>query len=80
MGKIQKIREQKKIETQLQEELKIKKRKKTFIIIGSVLVVLALAVIAVFYFINLNKPVKIMQVTIGTDKGNIELELNREAA
>lgn len=80
MGKIQKIREQKKMETQLQEELKTKKKKKIITIIGIVLIVLVLAVIAVFYFINSTKPAKIMQATIETDKGNIELELNREAA
>ena len=80
MGKIQKIREQKKVEAQLQEESKTKKRKRTFIIIGGVLVGLILVVVAVFYIINSNKPVKIMQATIETDKGNIELELNREAA
>jgi peptidyl-prolyl cis-trans isomerase B (cyclophilin B) len=44
------------------------------------LVGLILVVVAVFYIINSNKPVKIMQATIETDKGNIELELNREAA
>jgi len=80
MGKIQKIREQKKAEAQMIDELKTKKKKKTLIVVGAVLVGLILVVIAIFYIINSNKPVKTMQATIETNKGNIELELNREAA
>ena len=80
MGRIQKIREQKKIEAQMQTELKAKKRKKTIIICGIVIGVLIIAVAAVFYFMDLAKSQKIVKATIETDKGNIELELNREAA
>lgn len=80
MGKIQKIREQKKIEAQMQEELKTKRRKKTIIICGIAIIVLIVAVAGIFYFINSNKPEKFMKAIIETAKGNIELELNREAA
>jgi peptidyl-prolyl cis-trans isomerase B (cyclophilin B) len=80
MGKAQKIREQKKIDAQLQEESKTRKTKKAITVIIVAVVVLIVAAGAVFYFINSNKPAKIMKATIETDKGNIELELNREAA
>jgi len=80
MGKIRKIREQKKIEAQMQEELKKKKNKKTMLIIGIVIIVLIIAVVAIFYFISLNKSSKIIKVAMQTEKGSIELELYKEAA
>lgn len=80
MGKIQKIREQKKIEAQFQQELKRKKNKKTMLIIGIALIVLVIVVVAIFYFISLNKSSKIIKVTIQIEKGSIELELYRKAA
>lgn len=80
MGKIRKIREQKKIEAQLQQGLKNKKNKKTILIIGIAAIVLIIAIVAIFYFISLNKSSKIVKVTMQTEKGNIELELYREAA
>jgi peptidyl-prolyl cis-trans isomerase B (cyclophilin B) len=80
MGKIQKIREQKKIEAQFQQELKKKRNKKTMLIIGIVIIVLIVITVAIFYFIGLNKSSKIIKVTMQTDKGNIELELYKEAA
>lgn len=80
MGKIRKIREQKKIEAQLQEELKKKRNKKTIFIIGIIIIALIVIVFAIFYFISLNKSSKVVKVTIETEKGNIELELYREVA
>jgi peptidyl-prolyl cis-trans isomerase B (cyclophilin B) len=80
MGKIQKIREQKKIEAQLQVEFKKKKNKKIFSIVASATIVLIIIIVATFYIIRLSGPAKIIGVTIETEKGNIELELNREAA
>lgn len=80
MGKIQKIREQKKIEAQFQQELKRKKNKKTMLIIGIAVIVLVIIVVAIFYFISLNKSSKIIKVIMQTEKGSIELELYRKAA
>lgn len=80
MGKIKKIREQKKIEAQFQEEERKKKNKKRIIVAGIVVLGLAVIVAAIFYFINLNKAKKIIKATIETNKGNIELELYKEAA
>lgn len=80
MGKIQKIREQKKIEATLHEEERKKKRKKYMIIAGIIVLVLVIVVVVIFYFIHLNKAKKVVKATIETDKGNIELELYKNAA
>lgn len=80
MGKIKKIREQKKIEAQFQQEERKKKNKKRIIVAAVIVLGLAIAVAAIFYFINLNKAKKIIKATIETNKGNIEVELYKEAA
>lgn len=80
MGKVRKIREQKKIEAQFQQELKKKRNKKTMFTIGIVIIILIIIAVAIFYFIGLNKSSKIIKVTMQTDKGNIELELYKEVA
>jgi len=80
MGKVRKIREQKKIEAQFQQGLKKKRNKKTMFTIGVVIIILIIIAVAIFYFIGLNKSSKIIKVTMQTDKGNIELELYKEVA
>jgi peptidyl-prolyl cis-trans isomerase B (cyclophilin B) len=80
MGKAQKLKEQRRLEKITTEAEKNKKKKKieTFAVI--VLVIIVIAVVAFFYFNRINKEKPITMVTIETDKGNIELELNKEAA
>lgn len=80
MGKIQKIREQKKAEAIFQEQLKKKKRKKISIIAIAIVLILIVAIAAIIYISYLNKSNKIVRATIETDKGNIELELYKNAA
>ena len=80
MGKIKKIREQKKIEAMMQEKLKKKKRKRAVLIALIVVLVVIVIVVGIFYIINLNKSKKIVKATIETNKGNIELELDKKAA
>jgi peptidyl-prolyl cis-trans isomerase B (cyclophilin B) len=80
MGKIQKIREQKKIDGIFQEQLR-KKRNKKRLIVFSLIFLVAILVIGGFLFIkHLKAGQKFVNATIQTDKGNIELQLNREAA
>lgn len=81
MGKIKKIREQKKIEAIMQEELRRKKKKKILLITTIVFLVIAILVVAGIYIYNSAKNKNIIKkATIETDKGNIELELYKEAA
>jgi peptidyl-prolyl cis-trans isomerase B (cyclophilin B) len=80
MGKAQKLKEQRKLEKITAEAGKSKKKKKIEIIAVIILVAILIAVVAFFYFNRINKEKLITMITIETDKGNIELELNREAA
>lgn len=84
MGKAQKLKEQRKIERINEEAGKSKKRKKIEIIAAAIILVLVLSAVAFFYFSRINKEKIIMEniilVTIKTAKGNIELELDRNAA
>ena len=80
MGKAQKLKEQRKIERINEEVGKSKKRKKIEIIVVVIILVLILGAVAFFYFNRINKEKLITMITIETDKGNIELELNKEAA
>jgi len=59
---------------------KKKKRKKLETITVIILVVLIVAAVAFFYFNRINKEKDIIMVTMETDKGNIELELDKKAA
>jgi len=80
MGKIQKIREQKKAEAIFQEQSKKKKRKKILIIVSVIALALIIVIVAIIYIAHLNKGKKIVNAIIETDKGNIELELYKYAA
>ena len=80
MGKIKKIREQKKIEAAMQEELKKKKQKKILIIFAAIILVLVVMVIAGIFIAQAIKTRNIVKAVIETDKGNIELELDKNAA
>jgi len=80
MGKAQKLKEQRKIERINEEAGKSKKRKKIEIIAVVIILVLILGAVAFFYFNRINKEKLITMIIIETDKGNIELELNKEAA
>jgi len=87
MGKIQKIREEKKIQEQIDNELQKKKNKKAVIIAGIVIVVIIGTVFGISYLLKGKTNIMgneatntTIKVTIETARGNIELELNREAA
>lgn len=80
MGKIQKIREQKRIQAQLEIEIKTKRNKKRFLIFCVVIVVIAIIVGAVFYLLDLKKQKNLINATIETEVGSIELILDRNAA
>ena len=80
MGKIQKIREEKRAQEQLNQEFHRKKTKKTILII---VIIAIIAALLVFGIVFLSKNVswgKTVRAIIETDKGNIELALNKEAA
>ena len=80
MGKIQKIKEQKKIQEQLNQGLKSQKRKKIIRIAIIATVFMAIIIIG-FIFVFQNKAKEnIVKAIIETNQGNIELALNREAA
>src|SRR4030042_6893147 len=80
MGKIKKIREQRKIEEVFQQEVKRKKRKKLEIILIIIILAILVGAGAVFYFSRINKEKNFVFTTIETDKGNIELELDKKEA
>lgn len=80
MGKIQKIREQKKIEAIMQKGLRRKKKKKILLVTAIVFLVIAILIVAGIYIYNSAKNKNIIKAIIETDKGNIELELYKEAA
>ena len=80
MGKIQKIREQKKMEAIIQEDIRRKKRKRINTIGIAIILILIIGSGAVFYFFRTNKQKNIVFATIETEKGNIELELYKDAA
>jgi peptidyl-prolyl cis-trans isomerase B (cyclophilin B) len=80
MGKAQKLKKQRKLEKITAEAEKKNKKKKLETIAAIILVVIIVAAVAFFYFTRINKEKLITMITIETDKGNIELELDKEAA
>jgi len=80
MGRIQKLREQKRMEVILEEDIRKKKKKKISAIGIAIILILVIGAGAVFYFSRINKEKKFVFVTIETEKGNIELELDKKAA
>ena len=80
MGKAQKLKEQRKIERINEEAGKSKKRKKLEIIAAAIILVLVLGAVAFFYFTRISKEKDIVMATIETDKGNIDLEMDKKAA
>jgi len=84
MGKAQKLKEQRKLEKLTEVADKKARKKKIEIIAVIVLLVLALGTVAFLYFNRIHKEKIIMgnliSATIKTERGNIELELNRNAA
>jgi len=80
MGKIQKIREQKRMEAMLQDDIRKKKKKKLSTIGIAIILILIIGVGAVFYFSRTNKEKNLILATVETDKGSIELELDRSTA
>lgn len=80
MGKSQKLKEQRKLEKIITEEGKSKKKKKIETMVAIILVAIVVAVVAFFYFNRINKEKDMIIAIIETDKGNVELELNKKAA
>jgi len=80
MGKIKKIKEQRKMEELLQQDIKRKKKKKLEIILVAVVLIVIIGIGAIVYFFKISKEKTIVSATIETDKGNIELELDKKAA
>lgn len=80
MGRIQKIREQRKMEEIFQQEVKRKKKMKLAIIGSLILVLIVFTVIAVIIFVNYLEEKDIRRVAIETDKGEIKLELHPKLA
>ena len=77
MGKIQKIKENKKIQDQFNQVSNKRKKKKIIMIIISVVIVIIVAILGNKF---LFKSKNMINVIIDTNKGNIELELNRKVA
>ena len=63
-----------------QKEVRRKKKKKLEGILIIVVLVLIIGIGAIFYFSRINKEKNIIFATIETEKGNIELELDKKAA
>jgi len=64
----------------IEETGKKKTKKKKEIIILAVVLLLVIGSGAIFYFSRINKEKSIISVTMETEKGNIELELDKETA
>ena len=80
MGKAQKLKEQRKLEQITLEAGKKKKRKKTEIAVVIILVAALIVVVAFFYLNRINKEKNMITVTMETEKGDIVLELDKNAA
>lgn len=80
MGKSQKLKEQRKIERTLGEESKKKKGKKIILISFASLVLLAIIITGVIYFLSQDKEESIIRTIIKTNKGDIQLDLYKDAA
>jgi len=80
MGKAQKLKEQRKIEREIESEEKKGKKKKKDIIFTIVIIVLVLTIASIFYFSSLKKQENMVLVSIETDKGDIKLELYKDVA
>lgn len=63
----------------MEETGKKKTKKKKEIIILAVVLILLIGAGVIFYFSRVNKEKSIVSVTLETEKGNIELELDKEA-
>lgn len=80
MGKAKKLKEQRKIEREIESEKKKGKKKKKDLIFTIVIIVLVLTVASIFYFSRLEKQENIVFISIETDKGDIKLELYKDVA
>ncbi len=87
MGKIQKIKEERKIQEQINLKLRQKDKRKTILITGITIVVVIGVIFGVNYLLNTktdnmknNVTDTIINATIETVKGNIELELHKDVA
>ena len=80
MGKAQKLKEQRKLEQITLEAGKKKKRKKAEIVVVIILVAILIATVAFFYLNRINKEKNMITVTMETEKGDIILELDKNAA
>jgi len=89
MGKIQKIKEEKKIQEQIDIETQKKKNKKSVVIAGVIIIVVIAGIFGLNYLLKgktdivknniMNTDTKI-SATLETTKGNIEIELYKDVA
>jgi len=80
MGKAQKLKEQRKLEKITAQAEKAKRKKLFEIISVAIIVVVVVAVIMILYLQRTAKEKNLVSATIETEKGNIELELDKGAA
>lgn len=80
MGKIQKLKEQRKLERALEEQNKKKSKKKKEIIFTLIIVILIIAAGIILYISKTEKEKNIIGAIIETDKGEIRLELYKDVA
>jgi len=80
MGKIQKLKEQKKMDEIFQQRVKHEKKKKLEIILIVIILVILIGAGAIFYFSRISREKYFLSAIIETEKGNIELELDKKAA
>jgi len=80
MGKAKKLKELRKIEQQNKQVEHSKKRKKIELIIVGILLLLVVGGVALTYLNRTIKEKNMVSATIQTDKGNIELTLDKNAA
>jgi len=75
MGKAQKLKQQRKIERQLEDKQNKMKQRKKMIIFSSVFILIVILIIAIVLMVNYVKEKDIRRAVIETEKGNIKLEL-----
>lgn len=80
MGKIQRIKEQRKLERELEKKSKKKSKKKKEIIFTIIIAILIIVMGLIFYISKIEKQKNIIGVNIETEKGDIKLELYKDAA
>ncbi len=80
MGKAQKLKQQRKIERQIQNEQKKKNQRKQLVVFSSIFISVVILIIAIVLLVDYIEEKDIRRAVIETEKGDIKLELYPKVA